>query len=495
MTTTLKATGYTTQFVSMIEQNLEQYGQQDSTQVVVDDVRKILGEMRRQYDEVHRSCQALEEKFHTLKESIRQADNSHSMRLSELDRVEEQKQLLANDLKDALEKIEEARMNGKVYRHMLERIKKEQDTLRQTIIRMETRLSRRKAEVRDKIRSLQQEFEKWRREVALDAATEAFNASAGKLRKMLAFEKITGSTLQQIIYEQVERSQATEDAFQKIREVTGLTDVMDIVSKFLNRFLVLGGFETEVNFESPDPNTLVRYLQSRSKLTESTLLEDAAFMKRNVRVKADRQMGSAQGPAGGSGSGGGKGAAGGAAGGELDEESGFTEDRGQRKMQSAMKGAIPPHTIQPMVMAPPPAMQPMVQPAVINTGSPVPPLVTSTTPAASPAPPVLAATTTRAPLPFSAPPAVLRTNLMGSLPPPPPLYNTAPPRLGLAPITHELASIEWDETKSNATKIPGAQVVGRRFIPAEDRPNVAYGPQPGGVWYLSNAQCRELGLH
>merc|ERR1712193_76925 len=32
-----------------------------------------------------------------------------------------------------------------------------------------------------------------------------------------------------------ERSQATEDGFQKIREVTGLTDVMDIVHKFLNR--------------------------------------------------------------------------------------------------------------------------------------------------------------------------------------------------------------------------------------------------------------------
>ena len=41
--------------------------------------------------------------------------------------------------------------------------------------------------------------------------------------------------LQKIIFEQVEKSQATEDGFQKIREVTGLTDVMDIVHKFLNR--------------------------------------------------------------------------------------------------------------------------------------------------------------------------------------------------------------------------------------------------------------------
>merc|ERR1719223_1963538 len=79
------------------------------------------------------------------------------------------------------------------------------------------------------------DFESWRHEVALEAANEAFNASAGKLRKLYAVEKLQGNCLQKITYEQVERSQNTEDGFQKIREVTGLTDVMDIVHKFLNR--------------------------------------------------------------------------------------------------------------------------------------------------------------------------------------------------------------------------------------------------------------------
>merc|ERR1719313_3282950 len=78
-------------------------------------------------------------------------------------------------------------------------------------------------------------FEEWRHEVARDAANEAFNASAGRLRKLYAVEKLAGNCLQKIIFEQVEKSQATEDGFQKIREVTGLTDVMDIVHKFLNR--------------------------------------------------------------------------------------------------------------------------------------------------------------------------------------------------------------------------------------------------------------------
>merc|ERR1719235_2612851 len=79
------------------------------------------------------------------------------------------------------------------------------------------------------------DFESWRHEVALEAANEAFNTSAGRLRKLYAIEKLAGNCLQKITFEQVERSQTTEDGFQKIREVTGLTDVMDIVHKFLSR--------------------------------------------------------------------------------------------------------------------------------------------------------------------------------------------------------------------------------------------------------------------
>merc|ERR1719388_726857 len=80
-----------------------------------------------------------------------------------------------------------------------------------------------------------QRFEEWRHEVALEAANEAFNASAGRLRKLYAIEKLAGNTLQKITIEQVSRSQTTETGFQTIRDVTGLVDVMDIVHKFLNR--------------------------------------------------------------------------------------------------------------------------------------------------------------------------------------------------------------------------------------------------------------------
>ncbi|KAF4696883.1 hypothetical protein FOZ60_014644 [Perkinsus olseni] len=81
------------------------------------------------------------------------------------------------------------------------------------------------------------DFERWRHEVAVEAANEAFNASAGRLRKLWVMEKLTGNCLQKIMVEQVQKSQATEDGFQRIREVTGLNDVMDIVHRFLNREL------------------------------------------------------------------------------------------------------------------------------------------------------------------------------------------------------------------------------------------------------------------
>merc|ERR1719262_55517 len=78
-------------------------------------------------------------------------------------------------------------------------------------------------------------FEEWRCEVAVLAANDAFNASAGRLRKLFAIEKLVGNSLQYMSLLQAERSLSTEEGFQRIREVTGLTDVMDIVHKFLNR--------------------------------------------------------------------------------------------------------------------------------------------------------------------------------------------------------------------------------------------------------------------
>ena len=60
--------------------------------------------------------------------------------------------------------------------------------------------------------------------------------------------------MQKIMMEQVEKSQGVEDGFQKIREVTGLSDVMDIVHKFLNRDVEHEQLKSAVNeAEAPPP--------------------------------------------------------------------------------------------------------------------------------------------------------------------------------------------------------------------------------------------------
>ncbi|CAK9001591.1 unnamed protein product, partial [Durusdinium trenchii] len=198
------------------------------------------------------------------------------------------RQQVREKMDQASEELDHALEMQKVYRHMVQRLLREQKILQQKVMIMEHHLNRKTREVETKqnfsrrvneekvgqmvkLEVLEQDmhlermicttalsdlsaaieqrrqdvnqgedFENWRYDVALEAtggeaATEAFEAMAGRYRKIYAIEKLTGNCLQRLTFDQAEQSQATEDGFQRIREVTGLTDVMDIVHKFLNR--------------------------------------------------------------------------------------------------------------------------------------------------------------------------------------------------------------------------------------------------------------------
>lgn len=248
----------------------------------VEDVRKTLMQVRQRYDQAHALADQQEEKIRHLREDIRTSDLTHGQKGLPAS-LAECWQTLETQYRDTTKLIKETQTSRKVYGHMLARIQKEQAIVKQKMLNMEAHLGRKRFEVhrkknvaeRSKNDRVQGErtldsychevdaereacqiakeimegelekrkdgnrrradFESWRREVSLAAANEAFNASAGKLRKVYAIEKLAGNCLQKITFEQVERSQNTEDGFQKIRDVTGLADVMDIVHKFLNR--------------------------------------------------------------------------------------------------------------------------------------------------------------------------------------------------------------------------------------------------------------------
>jgi len=268
-------------FLKSVERVTDNFiGGDDSS---VEDVRKILLQVRSQYDLVHHEAEQKEALLHGLREKIRAADSSHDNHADENHRLEDSFVQLKDQFALTTTRIKETETSKKVYEHMLARIQKEQAILKQKMLKMEEHVTRKVSELGQRISegerikkervqrsetldSLERDasnerdackaardamegeivrrsdaaqgrvaFESWRHDVAMEAATEAFNASAGRLRKLYAIEKLAGNCLQKITFEQVERSQTTENGFQQIRDVTGLADVMDIVHKFLNR--------------------------------------------------------------------------------------------------------------------------------------------------------------------------------------------------------------------------------------------------------------------
>jgi len=248
-----------------------------------EDARQTLLQVRKQYDQVHHEAEQKEARLRQLREAIRLADSMHSSNSEEAHDFNEEKNSLELQLKDTVARLEDTQLSRKVYEHMLARMQKEQAILKQKMLKMEEHLGRKSQEVVQKKNEVERakkdrvvkenqlfdfevnkeeelkafaearevmggelkrreasnqrraRFDQWRKEVALTAANQAFNDSAGRLRKLCAIEKLASNQLQKTTIEQVEHSQKTEDGFQKIREVTGLTDVMDIVHKFLNR--------------------------------------------------------------------------------------------------------------------------------------------------------------------------------------------------------------------------------------------------------------------
>jgi len=260
----------------------------------LEEVKKVLIEVHTQYDKVHQEAESKENRLRRLREDIRAADQQHLTKGDSGKRIDDRHGELEEQIEEVRKKHHETQTSRKVYEHMLARIQREQAILKQKMFMMEDHLDRKKHELhqkrqenermsRQKVQmtrtldstsheaSLEREacataletiqgelekrrdanrrradFESWRHEVALDAANEAFNASAGRLRKLYAIEKLSGNSLQKTTFEQVERSQITEDGFQQIRDVTGLGDVMDIVHKFLNRDVEKSQLEVSV---------------------------------------------------------------------------------------------------------------------------------------------------------------------------------------------------------------------------------------------------------
>lgn len=303
----------------------------------VEDVRRILLQVRQQYDAVRHEAETKDARLRELREAIRAGDTSLSLKGEEWHRLVEREHHLEDQLQQTRQRIMDTQTSEKVYKHMLARIQKEQAILKEKMLMMEEHMARKRRELqhtqmeserihREKVQALLEsealeqdktaereaqslareqmeaeqdrrkemnkrrtDFEAWRHEVALEAANEAFNASAGRLRKLYAIEKLQGNCLQKITYEQMERSQTTERGFQKIRDVTGLTDVMDIVHKFLNRDVEQEQLKTSVKDAELRLEDLRREHDGFKQDTEGITIEPAGRMGDLYKVVEEKE--------------------------------------------------------------------------------------------------------------------------------------------------------------------------------------------------------------
>jgi len=269
-------------FTNLVERTIDGL-RGDSDNSSYEELRRQLATIRKQYDEVRVEAGRRERELVDVRHDVRGMEAEAEYVPEFLPNSHLSRDDVLGSIADIDGQIDHALETKMVYTHMVERLKRELKIIHEKIGKMDTHLKRKSHEVekrqelsrrvhRDKVEGLNQletmeqeielermvcsaglddldstlqqrksevrhkeDFERWRYEVAMEAATEAFHATAGRFRKIYAIEKLTGNCLQKIIFEQAEENQTTEEGFQKIREVTGLQDVMDIVHKFLNR--------------------------------------------------------------------------------------------------------------------------------------------------------------------------------------------------------------------------------------------------------------------
>merc|ERR1719321_1861416 len=136
-------------FTTLVENTVDAYTA--SGDGAVEDVRRILADLRRQYDEVHNEGERKEQECLRLREAVRQAESNFSTRSEDAYKYEDQKVSLSRQLEETTESITEALTNRKVYQHMLERLKKERALLKQKLVQMEAHLTRKQSEHEDKL--------------------------------------------------------------------------------------------------------------------------------------------------------------------------------------------------------------------------------------------------------------------------------------------------------------------------------------------------------
>merc|ERR1719482_1543041 len=136
-------------FLTLVEHTTDAFVQTDDS--AVEDVRKILADVRQQYDRVNSEAEKKAAELAQLREAIRVAESKNDSKQDEGHMLEERKVTLEKQYDDAVMQIDDAQTNRKVYQHMLERTLHEQAVLKEKMLIMEKHLSKKSTEVERKV--------------------------------------------------------------------------------------------------------------------------------------------------------------------------------------------------------------------------------------------------------------------------------------------------------------------------------------------------------
>merc|ERR1719335_1294659 len=75
------------EFLTLVERTADAFVQSDDS--AVEDVRRILTDVRQQYDSIHSEAEKKESELQRLREAIRVADSTHGQKADEVTRAED----------------------------------------------------------------------------------------------------------------------------------------------------------------------------------------------------------------------------------------------------------------------------------------------------------------------------------------------------------------------------------------------------------------------
>ena len=242
-----------------------------------------LAELKRKHDVVKKQVNEKEKNLETVRKEIQQLDYQEGHAEDVVYELSTRKKQIDTAIKVTKKKTDEERMNSRVFAHMTERIKKdliameikkkeletslrnkqimfeeqkeqlrkskesrlqsktifdslivnvgnEQKERKQRIVMLTKSIDNKQENVKRRADRIQRQ-----REIAEAAANENKDADEKKMRENFMLNKLWNAFIRKKMEKEMKESAHIDDAFKKIKTATGVTDVQELVHKFLTR--------------------------------------------------------------------------------------------------------------------------------------------------------------------------------------------------------------------------------------------------------------------